>query len=245
MPTSPAAPQPEPGERTRRPRVRKPVEQPRPIPLRTRLLAFLVRVLVWAIGGTLRLRIENEEKVQRLLAEHGSVIFVTWHSRVFLPLKAFRGRGYWVLVSLSRDGDLVAAVYRTFGFGTIRGSTGRRGAVATREVLDTLAQGGVLAFTPDGPRGPARKVQGGVVYFAQRSGRPIIPVGNSARPRWLAPSWDRFLGPLPFARALWIYGDPIFIAPDEDPDAAALRVEESINALEAEAERRLAPRGHL
>ena len=110
------------------------------------------------------------------------------------------------------------------------------GVAGTREALAILRRGEVIAFTPDGPRGPSHQVQAGVVYFAQRSGKPIVPVGISASPRWLIDSWDHFLVPKPFARACWIYGEPLYIAPDEDMEAACLRVTEAMNALEERAE---------
>ncbi len=223
------------------PRRDKEADTPRPLSLRTRLLALLITGAVRVLCATLRLRVENEATVQRLLAENKGLIFVTWHGRVLIPLHVSRGRGYWTIISLSRDGDLQAENFRRAGFRIIRGSTSRRSVAATREVLTALEGGGVLAFVPDGPRGPSQKAQGGVVYFAQRSGRPIIPVGISAWPRWFAPSWDRFLVPWPFARAVWLNGDPIYVGPDDDLDAAALGVEQAINALEAEAERRVAP----
>lgn len=215
--------------------------QPRPLTLRTRFLVWLIHVTARIVGATLRLTSENEALVQRLQAEKRGLIFVTWHGRLFIPLDYFRGRGYSALVSLSRDGDLVAESFRLSGFHIIRGSSSRRGIAAAREVLNVLGQGGVLSLVPDGPRGPSGKVQPGVVYFAQRSGCPIIPVGVSAWPRWRAPSWDRFLVPWPFARAVWINGEPIYVGPEDDLDEAAVRVERAIHAAEAEAERRVVP----
>ena len=215
------------------------MEKPRPVTLRTRALAILINALVRLTCATLRFRMENEHLVDELVARHGSVIIVTWHGRVFLPLNVYRGRGYWTIISLSRDGDLQAENFRRAGFRIIRGSTSRRGVAATREVLDVMARGAVVAFVPDGPRGPSGVAQPGAVFFAQRTGCPIIPFGLSAWPRWLAPSWDRFLVPYPFARAAWLYGEPIYVAPGEDLAAAAARVTEAINALEAEAERRV------
>jgi lysophospholipid acyltransferase (LPLAT)-like uncharacterized protein len=192
------------------------------------------------VCATLRLRREMPPEVERLFAENRDMILVTWHGRTLIPVHDYRGRGYWALISLSRDGDLQTANFRRLGFRTIRGSTGRRGAAATREVLTALQKGGVLTFTPDGPRGPSHKAQPGVVYFAQRSGRPIVPFGVSASPRWLLRSWDRFLIPKPFARAFMVYGEPLYVSPDTDLDQAARDVEAAINRLEDEAEGRAA-----
>ena len=213
-----------------------------PPPGKTRLLAALIGTLVRAVCVTVRTRTINEPVLTRALAEAPAgrgAILVTWHGRTLLPVYHFRGRGYWALISLSRDGQLQAENFRRFGFRIIRGSTGRRGVSATREVITALKAGGVLAFTPDGPRGPSHAAQPGVAYFAQRTGCPIIPIGIAAHPRWLARSWDRYLIPKPFARACWVVADPIHVAPDQNLDEAARQIEAALNAAETEAERQV------
>jgi len=218
----------------------KKVEQERPVTARTRFAGWLISSLVRLLYGLTRLTIEREGEVEALIREHGGVIFVTWHGRTLLPVGRFRGRGYWALISLSRDGDLQSENFRRLGWRVVRGSTGRRAVLATKQILAALAQpGAVLAFTPDGPRGPSNVVQPGVVYFAQKSGKPIVPAGISAHPRWLMKSWDRYLVPKPFARGVWLYGDPIFVTPEDQVEEVCRRVGEAIDALEIEAERRV------
>ena len=214
----------------------------RKLPWKTRLLAALISGAVRIVGATVRTRIVGEEVMTRATSDapaNNGAILVTWHGRTLLPIHRFRGRGYWALISLSRDGELQAENFRRFGFRVIRGSTGRRGVAATREVIAALKDGGVLAFTPDGPRGPSHVAQPGVAYFAQRTGCPIIPVGISAHPRWLARSWDRYLIPKPFARACWVVADPIHVAPGQDLEEVARQIEAALNAAEDEAERQV------
>jgi lysophospholipid acyltransferase (LPLAT)-like uncharacterized protein len=119
----------------------------------------------------------------------------------------------------------------------VRGSTGRRAVLATREVLNLLAQGEVIMCTPDGPRGPAQEAQPGALYFAQRTGLPIVPAGIAAFPCWHLNSWDRYMIPKPFSRARWIYGEPFYVTPDEDIAGAQRRLTDEINRLQADAER--------
>ena len=49
-------------------------------------------------------------------------------------------------------------------------------------------------------------------------------------------SWDRMVVPLPFSRAVFLYGDPISISRDEDVEEARLRVERALNELSERAE---------
>lgn len=75
--------------------------------------------------------------------------------------------------------------------------------------------------------------------MAQKAGAALVPVGVSARPRWLAPTWDRYLVPWPFARAIMIFGDPIDVpqeASEEEFEAIRLRFESEMHRLEREAE---------
>src|SRR5262249_35644552 len=104
-----------------------------------------------------------------------------------------------------------------------------------------VKEGGVLTFTPDGPRGPTHKVQLGVILMAEKSGAPIYPIGISASRRWLVNSWDSYLVPKPFARCYFLVGDPIYVPPGLDEAqriALAEQIEIAINRLEREAERR-------
>src|SRR5579871_3680721 len=205
---------------------------------RNRLLSGLIYVLARLIYATVRLHCENFEG---LIPKEGGAILVTWHGRTFIPANLLRNRGYWALISLSRDGELQDHIFRRFGFQTVRGSTGRGGVKGALQMARKVKEGGVLAFTPDGPRGPTHKVQLGVILMAEKSGAPIIPVGISASRRWLAKSWDSYMIPKPFARAYFLVGEPIHVPPDLDEagrQTYAERVEIAINRLEREAEAR-------
>lgn len=204
---------------------------------RSRVLSWLLFQVVRLLYRTLRVRILNKE---RLDTGSKGAIFVTWHGRSLVPCNVFRNRGYWALISLSRDGELQNSVFRRFGFQTIRGSTGRGGVKGALQMARKVREGGVLAFTPDGPRGPTHKVQLGVILMAEKSGAPIIPLGISANRRWLMKSWDSYLVPKPFAHVPFLVGEPLFVPPSLDEagrERYAAQLEVAINRLEREAER--------
>ncbi|MGH7742673.1 MAG: lysophospholipid acyltransferase family protein, partial [Candidatus Eiseniibacteriota bacterium] len=64
---------------------------------------------------------------------------------------------------------------------------------------------------PDGPRGPAEVVKPGVIYLAQRSGLPLLPVAVGARPSRRLRSWDGMRVPAPFARLHVETGMPMHV----------------------------------
>ena len=154
----------------------------------------------------------------------------------------FRHRSWWVIISQSNDGEMQTKIFKKMGYQVIRGSTKRGGVRAAVEAIRALKEGGTLAMTPDGPRGPSGVVQGGVMLMAQKSGARLIPVGISARPSWRANSWDRYMFALPFAKGVMIFGDPLTVAKDADEaevERVRLELEQEITRLEGVAERML------
>jgi lysophospholipid acyltransferase (LPLAT)-like uncharacterized protein len=173
----------------------------------------------WA--STLRLRIEDPHGVVEFVRNQ-PVIFAIWHNRLLMLPRvfdpSFPTRQSYGLISASRDGDLIANWIERSGYGTIRGSSSRKGVIAMRQLMDTLSADGNVLFTPDGPRGPVYQVSQGVIFLAQKSGAPIVPIHMEYSNCWRMKSWDRFVVPRPFSTLRAIFGEPIRIAPLSDPE---------------------------
>ena len=203
-----------------------------------RIQANLIFGILWliatAIAASVRCRFEGREKLDRIASEGKGGLVLPWHAMTLLPIYHFRHRGFFSIVSVSKDGELQNRMLRSRGFRTIRGSSGRHAVRALLESVRCLQEGSVMAFTPDGTP-PAKKVQQGTVYLARKSGCPVLPVGVACSPCKRLRSWDRFMIPVPFAKAAIVFGDPLTVAPDEDEARAAVRIEEAINAAEARA----------
>jgi lysophospholipid acyltransferase (LPLAT)-like uncharacterized protein len=191
---------------------------------------------LWA--RTLRLRIEDPHNVIAFVRQQ-PVIFAIWHNRLLMLPRvfdpSFQTRQSYGLISASRDGDLIAIFIERSGYGTIRGSSSRKGVIALRQLVDMLAsrEGNVLV-TPDGPRGPVYQVSQGVVFLAQKSGAPIVPIHMEYTSCWRMKSWDRFVVPKPFATLRAIFGAPIHVGPLEHPEqfeAEQLRVQNAMMSL--------------
>jgi hypothetical protein len=137
-----------------------------------------------------------------------------------------RDEGIGVVISQSRDGELISRVVGGLGYVSLRGSSSRGGAQALRAVVRHIRRGGDVAFTPDGPRGPRYTVQPGVSYLARKTGHPVIPLGVGMSRKWVVNSWDRFQVPLPLGTVRICYGEPLSFDAD-DPETV---VTESIRA---------------
>jgi hypothetical protein len=167
--------------------------------------------LLSALGRTWRIERVGVEPVERAIAAGGRVLFAFWHARLLPLVWTHRRRGIAVLVSRSRDGELITRLIERLGFETARGSSTRGGAEGAAELLEWAGRGHLLAITPDGPRGPAERVKPGLAWLAARSGLPVVPVATAARPSWRLRSWDGFRVPVPFARVCVAYGEPMAV----------------------------------
>ena len=156
-------------------------------------------------------------------------------------LRSTRGaRRVAVLASRSRDGEIVSRYVARFGLPTIRGSSSRGGAGALRQLVATVRAGEDVAVVPDGPRGPRRQLQPGVVTLAALTGAPIVPLAFAARPARRLASWDEQLVPWPFARSVLVLGETIAVPRDADRERAVKEVERALNNTTADADRMVA-----
>jgi lysophospholipid acyltransferase (LPLAT)-like uncharacterized protein len=164
------------------------------------------------IARTLRIETVAPEEYRQT----DDCIYVLWHGRLFFPMVCFRNRGIVVMVSEHRDGEIITRALEAAGYGTVRGSTTRGGVKALAGIIRLARSGIPTAFTPDGPRGPRWQFQPGALFAAAKSGRPIVPLGGSASRAHYFRSWDRFQLPLPFARGVFVIGEPYHVPGDLD-----------------------------
>jgi lysophospholipid acyltransferase (LPLAT)-like uncharacterized protein len=111
--------------------------------------------------------------------------------------------------------------------------------VAARRLLALIRemrQGRVLYLNPDGPYGPSREPKGGVVYIASKAGATIIPTASYTSTGVRIPRWDRYTVPFPFSRISVVFGEPLDISPDADPERARALVRQRLNDVEQAAE---------
>jgi lysophospholipid acyltransferase (LPLAT)-like uncharacterized protein len=147
-----------------------------------------------------------------------TAIYAAWHEQL-LPLAFLHAHQNMVaLVSQHRDGEILTRFLATLGYETARGSSTRGGEGAVRELVAAGNNGKSLAFTPDGPRGPARHCKPGAVRVAAATGLAVVPTAAAARPCRRLSSWDRFVVPLPGARIWASHGPPVRV-PREVADA--------------------------
>ena len=170
------------------------------------------RRLAEIVARTWRLQVDGEHHVH-LLRERGvPLIFTVWHSALLPPLWHRRGEGIALLVSRHHDAAPLARAALHWGYRVVEGSSTRGAVHGLRAVIRALRSGIDVAFTPDGPRGPAGVVKPGALAAAALSGAVVVPIGAAASRGWRVGSWDRFLLPAPGARVRIVYGTPMEVS---------------------------------
>lgn len=166
------------------------------------------------LGRTLRYRFICEGEVTTpmpRIPRGKRYVYAVWHENLLLPTVRVGHPDLTGLVSGHADGRLLAGLLRAVGMGVVHGSTSRGGAEAVRDILRRAGELRHLVITPDGPRGPRRVLQGGAVYLASRTGRPLVPVGVGYADAWRLKSWDRFGIPRPGSFAVLVCAAPLNI----------------------------------
>lgn len=216
------------------------------------MLAWLVSVYLGATLATMRWRFEHRAPADAAVAGPAGIVACFWHGRIALAVVCrglLRQKPRRVMISNSPDGELVAKIVHRLGFPAIRGSTtmddraNRRSIGAFRDAARFLDAGGVVAITPDGPRGPAETMPEGPVVLARRRETPVFLIGFAARPALTLKSWDSTQIPLPFSRGCVVFEGPLTIGRRADAaavEAARLDWQTRLTELQARAEALLA-----
>ena len=201
-----------------------------------KLVPWLGSYLIRLIAATQRSEIHGEEKVQALWRSGEHVILASWHDQLLMMAAVYRGPGAKILISRSRDGELIARTVAYFGQGAVRGSSSRGGREAFRQLLKLAEENVDLAVTPDGPKGPRHQLKDGVVQLARLSGRAVVPLAYVTSRGHRFRSWDRFLLPAPFARGIYHYGEPVYLDRSEPMEECRERLQRAMEQNHRRAE---------
>lgn len=201
----------------------------------------LGRGLVRGLGASLRIREFRSPALDALWRAGRPVIYAVWHGRILMLPYLYGRRQVYALTSRSRDGEVLSRFVQGFGVRVVRGSSSRGGAGAMRTLARLVREEGAeILVVPDGPRGPRHVAQPGAVLLAKMTGAPVVPVTFAAVPGTVLRSWDAFLVPHPFARAVAVFGHPITVPPDADRDLVERKrseLEVALRELTTEADR--------
>ena len=195
-------------------------------------IAALGYPVVRALTSTWTWKVSGAEHVDAITRAGHHPILALWHGRILAAAPYFQNRGIVAMASENFDGEWIARLLARFGYGAARGSTSRGGPAALRQLVRDVKAHGV-AFTLDGPRGPAEVAQPGAVWLAKATGQPLLPFHSEAASSWTLQSWDRTQIPKPFTTVAMAIAAPIYIPRDADEtvlEESRLRLVKSLDS---------------
>ena len=209
----------------------------------SRLIGRVLVPLVSAWFGSCRLEILNEDVYREYFLTDTPIVGATWHRGAVFFLYYFGRLKPMILISQSKDGEMLAQYASGFGVAPVRGSSSRGGRDALVKMVRHLASGGKACATVlDGPRGPAYSAKEGMIVLAKLSGAPLIPlIWSGNRVITWRDSWDKIMLPLPWSRICVAVGDPIHIPADtgrKGIERYRQLVEDRLNSMMAEVDQR-------
>jgi lysophospholipid acyltransferase (LPLAT)-like uncharacterized protein len=197
------------------------------------LIAAAVYSVIRLLGPTLRYEVMGWQHAERVYASKKQIIWAFWH-RVIIPIVWwYRNHGVVIMNTTAFDGQWTRKVIEWLGFGTAQGSSSRGGLRGLAVMAKRLGEGADCGFTIDGPRGPRYVAKPGPVILARKTGCPVMVFHIGVdRGVTFEKTWDHFLLPKPFARAVILFAPPIYVPPDADPEALEAKHAEMQRELE-------------
>ena len=183
----------------------------------TKIIAQLLYYCIRLLNITYRYEFIGIEHKQKAIAEHPNKTFAyaLWHQNLIGAIFSHIGERFTMVVSESKDGELVAVTCEKFGHKPARGSSTRGGKKALIQIVKTMKQGYPGAITVDGPKGPPHVVKPGIIEIARLCHCAILPLSPYAKKNWVfKKSWDQFRIPKPFTKIIVVIGEPINIPED-------------------------------
>ena len=156
------------------------------------------------------------------LKNEGTVLICIWHQQFFSAIRHFPNYKKFnpsIMISRSKDGEIVAGIAKQGGWHPVRGSSSRGGKEALKNMIANLKKTRLAVHIVDGPLGPSGKVKAGAIRLAHAADAAIVPFCVYAEKGWHFNSWDKFLLPKPFSKVLLRFEKMIKFDKTKDEEA--------------------------
>jgi lysophospholipid acyltransferase (LPLAT)-like uncharacterized protein len=191
------------------------------------LIPFFGSIFIYVIGLTCRRVVINRDIEESLLRQGINPIYTFWHGRMlYFPYLYRLQNKHHILVSPSKDGEIIGNLLKLYGFSIVWGSTFKKGAAALFNLVRIVKDGNSVVLIADGSRGPAFEAQDGAVKIAKLTGMPIIPMTYNASWKKVLNTWDRLVIPYPFSKIAVMYGEPVHVPADADDEVMEIKRQE-------------------
>ncbi len=136
-----------------------------------------------------------------------SFLLAFFHQDELCLVPYYKNTGFSVLVSLSKDGEIMTQASQRLGYYPVRGSSSRGAVAGLIAAIRKVKEGYNFAFAVDGPRGPIYKVKEGICAVSKKTGRSILPVRCHVDNAYIFEnSWNKAKLPKPFTKITMKFG---------------------------------------
>ena len=175
------------------------------------LLAFIGFIYISFVKISSNIIEKNTNIPQYYWDNKKPFILAFWHSQLMMINYCWKSnKKIHILASSHSDGRFGSYLGNYFNLKNIEIKS-KENTTSLRPVFNILKNANYIGITPDGPRGPDKKVSEGIIKIAKSSKVPIIPVGFVSSKFKKLSSWDSFLITLPFSKCVFYWGEPIEI----------------------------------
>jgi len=176
-----------------------------------KFLAYIGYIYILFVCLTSKIKIKNDQLSKKMLLDKEPFILAFWHSQLMMVGHVWKSKNTLnMLASSHSDGRFGSYIAGHFNLKNIS-IMAKNKSPSLRKVFKILNEKNYIGITPDGPRGPNKKVSEGIIKIAMHSQVPIIPLGFASNKNFKLNSWDSFLITYPFSKCNFVWGEPITI----------------------------------
>ena len=203
-------------------------------------LSFIGRWVFQLLFFLNKVIIHGEENLINLAKAGKPIMVCVWHGRLLFPSWYIRLKitNLHAIASHHSDAEIMARILKRWGYSLIRGSTKKGGKAVVLKMAEVFKNGGIVAVTNDGPKGPPRIAKAGSTGLAIKYNVSMVMITGSATKFWQINSWDRFMLPKPFGRIDIVVAPPLEIAtPPENNEEEIKLLSNYMNHYQDEVDR--------
>jgi len=203
-------------------------------------LSFIGRWVFQLLFFLNKVIIHGEENLLNLAKAGKPIMVCVWHGRLVFPSWYIRLKttNLHAIASHHSDAEIMARILKRWGYSLIRGSTKKGGKAVVLKMAEVFKNGGIVAVTNDGPKGPPRIAKAGSTGLAIKYNVSMVMITGSATKFWQINSWDRFMLPKPFGRIDIVVAPPLEIAtPPENNEEEIKLLSNYMNHYQDEVDR--------
>lgn len=203
-------------------------------PTTMKIIGYLAYLYSKFVFKTTKWDFHGLEKFYNTWEKEQSVVLIGWHGRILMaPCLKRKNFEIKALVSLHRDGLVMASYLKNHNIGIVGGSSSNNAKGAAINLMHTIQENTAIFIVPDGPNGPGMKMTQSPIYYTYKFQKPLFCVVYSVNKyKIFRKAWDQMMLPLPFSKGNITFLGPFYIpedASEEELESYRLEIETKMN----------------